>query len=152
MNPEPIIPRRGLGAETDAEMEAWLSRHRRDLVRTAVAILHDRDQAEDVNALKHRARRRSDVSLEAIDPGSLAQPAREDFGLGPMELERAIGSLPVTQQTVIRLRFYLGLSFREIGQNLLISTNTAASRTRYALRRLRQLLRRPPAETRRSPS
>ena len=60
--------------------------------------------------------------------------------LDALELERAIASLPPAQQVVIRLRFYLGLSFREIGRNLSISTNTAASRTRYALAGLRRRL------------
>ena len=112
VNREPIIPRRGLRAETDAEIAAWLTRHRRGLVRTATAILHDRDQAEDVvqstllrvwtavsrsevrdfaayvsravywNALKHRARRRSDVSLEAIDPKSAGGAGGRGQGAG----------------------------------------------------------------------
>ena len=58
----------------------------------------------------------------------------------PFELERAVADLPVSQQAVIRLRFYLGLSFREIGTALSISANTAASRSRYAIRALRQRL------------
>ena len=51
----------------------------------------------------------------------------------PGELEMAIGGLSHAQQAVIRLRYYGGLSFREIGNSLGISLNTAASRCRYAL-------------------
>ena len=68
--------------------------------------------------------------------------------LDALELERAVASLPPAQ-VVIRLRFYLGLSFREIGNNLSISTNTAASRTRYALAGLRRRLGTPRLESNR---
>jgi RNA polymerase sigma-70 factor (ECF subfamily) len=89
------------------------------------------------NAVKHRARRRVHSDL-----GSIAEPSAGDDPnrLDAIELERAVADLPVAQQTVIRLRFYLGLTFREIGKNLSISTNTAASRTRYALANLRRRL------------
>ena len=92
------------------------------------------------NAVKCRARRRPHVDLEAVgEPTTAGDPSR----LHALELERAVAGLPVAQQTVIRLRFYLGLTFREIGNNLSISTNTAASRTRYALANLRRRLGAP---------
>jgi RNA polymerase sigma factor (sigma-70 family) len=147
--------------------DALIAAERSRLVRSAYAILRDRDEAEDVvqqtllavwqrarqqplrnlegylaravywNALKRRVRRTSDVPLEAV-----AEPATgpAELCIDPFELERAIAELPPAQQTVIRLRFYLGLTFREIAANLAISTNTAASRTRYALKNLRRLL------------
>lgn len=93
-----------------------------------------------LNALRLRARRREWVSLE--DEGAEVElgfaPSGDDSAeLTPWELERAIGSLPPTQQAVIRLRFYGGLSFQEIGEALAISMNTAASRCRYALQAMR---------------
>jgi RNA polymerase sigma-70 factor, ECF subfamily len=56
-------------------------------------------------------------------------------------LERALRGLPETQQAVIRMKYYLGLSFREIADSLSISANTVASRCRYALACLRQTLK-----------
>jgi RNA polymerase sigma-70 factor (ECF subfamily) len=140
---------------------------RRKLVRTASSILKDRTEAEDLvqqtmlavweraqgeeirnpggylaravywNAIKQRARQRARLSLEHVEElPTLSRP--HDDRIDAIELELAISELPLTQQSVIRLRFYLGLSFREIGNNLSISTNTAASRTRYALARLRK--------------
>jgi RNA polymerase sigma factor (sigma-70 family) len=69
-----------------------------------------------------------------------SEPDGEEQQLGPLELERAIEELPLAQQTVVRLRYYVGMSFREVGQALSISANTAASRSRYALQKLRRSL------------
>ncbi len=93
------------------------------------------------NALKRRARRRIETSLDGLPepPARIASPFPENR-IDAFELELAIEQLPPAQQAVIRLRFYLGLTFREIGANLSISTNTAASRTRYALANLRTML------------
>ncbi len=52
------------------------------------------------------------------------------------QLEVAIRLLPEPQREVITLHIWGNLSFREIGQTLGISQNTAASRYRYALRNL----------------
>ncbi len=94
------------------------------------------------NALKRRARRRAHVSLESVPETSLPRTGGgAEVYLDPFELERAIAELPPAQQSVIRLRFYLGLSFAEIARNLSISINTAASRSRYALEKLRRALR-----------
>ena len=94
------------------------------------------------NALKARARR---VSRAELDDRALSRAGAVDESgaahrLEPFELERAIAELPVTQQTVVRLRFYMGLTFAEISRSLSISLNTAASRSRYALNHLRAAL------------
>ena len=67
--------------------------------------------------------------------------AEADVGITPDELERALAGLPPTQQAVLRMKYYVGLTFREIGEALSISANTAASRCRYALATLRRTLR-----------
>jgi RNA polymerase sigma factor (sigma-70 family) len=103
------------------------------------AYLH---RAVYVNSLKRRARRKR---LEPLDEHAAAPPPpMKDAGglpqISPLELERAIRGLPETQQAVIRLKYYVGLSFREIGDSLSISMNTASSRCRYALDFLRRRL------------
>jgi RNA polymerase sigma-70 factor (ECF subfamily) len=55
-------------------------------------------------------------------------------------LERALAALPPAQRQVIALKFDGGLTFAQIGQVLDVSMNTAASRYRYALRKLRAAL------------
>ncbi len=49
--------------------------------------------------------------------------------------------LPPTQQEVIHLRFYMGLSFKEISEDTGVSINTALGRMRYALINLRKVIK-----------
>lgn len=156
-------------ASDAASFAAFVQEHRPELVRAARRIAVDAAEAEDVvqdtltalwrhwarrrpddppayafravtlNAIKRRMRRRRTAPLEAagdvLDPApAAAEP------LDPLELERAIADLPPAQQVVIRMRYYLGFSLAQISRNLSISSNTAASRCRYALAALRKTL------------
>jgi RNA polymerase sigma-70 factor, ECF subfamily len=53
------------------------------------------------------------------------------------DLRRALYRLPHDQRLVVILRYYLDLTFDEVGQTLGISTKAAKSRTYRALERLR---------------
>jgi RNA polymerase sigma-70 factor (ECF subfamily) len=55
-----------------------------------------------------------------------------------IELQSTLQELPSEQREVIILHIWGQLSFEEIGDALEISSNTAASRYRYGLRKLRQ--------------
>lgn len=55
-------------------------------------------------------------------------------------VEEAIQQLPDEQREVLTMHIWGELPFREIGEALGISLNTAASRYRYALKKLRQIL------------
>ncbi len=57
------------------------------------------------------------------------------------ELSAALGQLPPDQRTVVHLKLWEGLTFAEIATALEIPPNTAASRYRYGLDKLRELLR-----------
>lgn len=70
-------------------------------------------------------------------------PAGEAGGLEPdavAVVARALAELPEEQRTVVVLKLYEDLTFQEIGEVLGISPNTAASRYRYALEKLRPKL------------
>lgn len=56
-------------------------------------------------------------------------------------LEEALAQLPAEQQAVVHLKLWQGLTFDEIATALGLSANTAASRYRYGLEKLRTLLR-----------
>jgi RNA polymerase sigma-70 factor (ECF subfamily) len=106
-----------------------------------------------LNSLKRRARRKEHLPLEMAEKVGTETPEVE-FASGrvkPGSLERALENLPEAQKTVLVMKYTLGLSFKEIGEALEISLNTAGSRCRYALAALRAALgahRHPPEETR----
>jgi RNA polymerase sigma-70 factor, ECF subfamily len=52
-----------------------------------------------------------------------------------------LGELPADQRAVLHLKLWEGLTFEQIAAALEISPNTAASRYRYGLDKLRRLLR-----------
>lgn len=56
-------------------------------------------------------------------------------------MEESIADLPQDQQLAVQLRLWDGLSFAEMAEVLDVSTNTAASRYRYGIDKLRQALR-----------
>ena len=62
-------------------------------------------------------------------------------GVISANLEGALNSLTPEQREVIALKIDAGLTFAEIGAALDVSPNTAASRYRYALEKLRAALR-----------
>lgn len=97
------------------------------------------------NAGQRRARRREALPLETeiLRAAGFDEPvAREavEEQLQKWDIEQAIGNLSASQREVVRLHYYAGLSFKEIGLALKISMNTAASRCRYALDQLRYAL------------
>jgi RNA polymerase sigma-70 factor (ECF subfamily) len=55
--------------------------------------------------------------------------------------EKGLGKLPIDQRTVIHLRLWEDMTFQEISELLDISINTAASRYRYGIDKLRAELR-----------
>jgi RNA polymerase sigma-70 factor (ECF subfamily) len=66
-------------------------------------------------------------------------PPNRDY-MGEQNLRRALGILPDDQRQVIVLHLWGELTFSEIGELLSVSSNTAASRYRYALAKLRDAM------------
>jgi RNA polymerase sigma-70 factor, ECF subfamily len=56
-------------------------------------------------------------------------------------LAEALAGLPTEQQAVVHLKLWAGLTFEQIAEALDIPLNTAASRYRYGLDKLRERLR-----------
>jgi RNA polymerase sigma-70 factor (ECF subfamily) len=76
--------------------------------------------------------------VEDATPGRL-----QDQVVTGDEVRRALNRLTYDHRLVIVLRFYLDLSFEEIGRTLRISPQTARSRTHRALARLRPIFNTP---------
>ena len=57
------------------------------------------------------------------------------------ELRNLVGLLPDEQREVVELRYFAGLSFKEIAEQTDVSINTALCRMRYALINRRKMIR-----------
>ena len=86
-----------------------------------------------------RDRTKENFAAEAVSP--FAAAANPDENTFRDELAAALGELPEEQRVVVHLKLWEGLTFEEIAAALEISPNTAASRYRYGLDKLRDRLR-----------
>jgi RNA polymerase sigma-70 factor (ECF subfamily) len=97
---------------------------------------------ECLSTLRRRSRRRAAMSARAwlvAASGSADPPPSE---LLRRDLERALKALTAEQREVVHLKVFGKLTFPQIAQATGVPANTAASRYRYALAHLRQLLSR----------
>jgi RNA polymerase sigma-70 factor (ECF subfamily) len=119
-------------AVQDAALKAWQDfaqfRHDADPKPWLLAIV--------ANECRHRQR----SNLRLVTP----RPATFDDGAGEpaldaesADLSRGLHRLPHEQRLALILRYYLDLSFEDIGRMLRVSTKTAKSRIYRALDRLR---------------
>ena len=86
-----------------------------------------------------RTRAHEAVGQEAVE---LFEPVvNPDETAYRKELAAALGELPPDQRAVVHLKLWEGLTFEAIAELLEIPLNTAASRYRYGIDKLRQRLR-----------
>lgn len=85
-------------------------------------------------AVRERARKALEQGMPIIQPVGSSASHEE-----AQEINVALGALPENQREVVMLKAYQGMTFQEIGHIVGISPNTAASRYRYALAKLRKL-------------
>ncbi|HKE35622.1 MAG TPA: sigma-70 family RNA polymerase sigma factor [Candidatus Acidoferrum sp.] len=84
--------------------------------------------------------RKARVRDVALDPQcAWFEPPHRDFA-AELSLRRVLWKLPEDQREVITLHIWGELTFAQIAEVLSISANTAASRYRYALAKLRDAL------------
>ena len=147
-----------------AEIELLYRQHGSALVLFAVAITGERSRAQDVvhhvflNLIEKRSLDRAtdkkaylfaSVRNAALNESKLRDrtvpldydsiwfdPPDRDY-IGEQNLRRAIAALPDEQREVIILHIWGELTFLQISDLLSISSNTAASRYRYAIAKLR---------------
>jgi RNA polymerase sigma-70 factor (ECF subfamily) len=86
-----------------------------------------------------REKTKENFAAEIIS--SLAKSSDPDEEIFRNELSVALGELPQEQRAVVHLKLWESLTFEEIADALDISPNTAASRYRYGLDKLRARLR-----------
>ena len=95
--------------------------------------------ARDRNRLKSRL----DVGLDAAEDVGADSGDPVEYAAGTEEarqLQQVLGRLPFDQREIIVLHLHQEMRFREIAGALGISINTAQSRYRYGLEKLRSIL------------
>jgi RNA polymerase sigma-70 factor (ECF subfamily) len=79
--------------------------------------------------------------LAEEEPRIFAVAENPDEAAFRESLSRALAELPADQRAVVHLKLWGNLTFEQIAETLDISPNTAASRYRYGLDKLRERLR-----------
>jgi RNA polymerase sigma-70 factor (ECF subfamily) len=90
---------------------------------------------------RHGARQRQYEQMSTEPVEIFARAAEPDERAFREMLSGALGELPPEQRAVAHLKLWEGLTFEQIAELLEIPLNTAASRYRYALDKLRERLR-----------
>ncbi|MFP5226414.1 MAG: RNA polymerase sigma factor [Acidobacteriota bacterium] len=94
-----------------------------------------------IDRIRQRERRHEEV----MDPGELPELAVEATPSDPMlsqQIRQLVASLPVTQRTVIALRYQEDMSVEEIGEALGMPAATVKSHLRRTLQLLREKMTR----------
>lgn len=87
-----------------------------------------------------REKRQNSWVLEHEPLFITAEEEGVDLAERTAEIDAAMAELPAAQRAVVHLKIWEGLTFAAISQALEIPQNTAVSRYRYALEKLRQKL------------
>ena len=86
----------------------------------------------------------SSVGFDILGSKNLAVPSIEEDIIDEQRAEEVralIEKLPEEQREVVKMRYYDGLSFKEIAEHTGVSINTALGRMRYALINMRQMIK-----------
>lgn len=120
-------------AQSNVELSS-LEQPRSYLIKMAHRIVIDLSRRDQARGRKHEA-----LSKEASEIFESSTNLDEDVFRKALSV--ALVELPLEQREVVHLKLWEGLVFEEIAHILEISPNTAASRYRYGLDKLRALLR-----------
>jgi len=86
----------------------------------------------------------SSAGFDILGSKNFAEPSIEDKLVSEQQAEEVralIEMLPEEQREVVKMRYYEGLSFKEISEHTGVSINTALGRMRYALMNMRQMIK-----------
>lgn len=86
----------------------------------------------------------ADAGFDILNTSRFSERTVEDDmadGQVSEQIRAMVGELPEEQREVVMMRYYAGLSFKEIAEQTDVSINTALGRMRYALINLRKMMR-----------
>ena len=111
-------------------------------IRDARAFLLRLARNAAIDAMRRRASRDKRHEGLAGETADLFAPAPDpDAAMFRQKLAEALLALPQEQREVVHLKLWEGLTFESIAETLEIPMNTAASRYRYGIDKLRERLR-----------
>lgn len=93
---------------------------------------------------QNRQLNESDAGYDVLGSLRFAERTVEDEIVGEQiadDVRHMVELLPEEQRTVVMMRYYSGLSFKEIAEHTGVSINTALGRMRYALINLRKMIK-----------
>ncbi|MBD8349513.1 RNA polymerase sigma factor [Dysgonomonas sp. HGC4] len=83
-----------------------------------------------------------ETEIDLLNNANLCEGTIEDqlvYGQILQDVKKLIQYLPESQREVLEMRYYQGLSFKEISEQTGISINTALGRMRYAILNIRKM-------------
>lgn len=86
----------------------------------------------------------SSAGFDILGSKNFAEPSIEEsiiLDQRAEEVRALVEELPDEQREVVKMRYYEGLSFKEIAEQTGVSINTALGRMRYALINMRQMIK-----------
>jgi RNA polymerase sigma-70 factor, ECF subfamily len=125
----------------EAVIRCWRRRRHIDDLRTYLFAAIRRCAMDHRRARTRRARHEQHAHAVVTEPMFANHPAAR---IGQLECQtrtkQTLAFLPAEQREVVVMKIWADMTFQQIADVLAISPNTAASRYRYALNRLRALL------------
>ncbi|HEX8310947.1 MAG TPA: sigma-70 family RNA polymerase sigma factor [Chthoniobacteraceae bacterium] len=95
-----------------------------------------------IDGVRRRStRERKHAAFGDVQMAVNSEPADADGAVIGDALEQALQGLPAEQRAVVHLKLWGGMTFEEVAKCLELSPNTAASRYRYGIDKLRDQLR-----------
>ena len=117
----------------EGKFSAWICRIARNLIvdyfrqeKTEASVSTDDGTVDILN--------RKELADETVEDAIIDLQIEED-------VRRLVGQLPQEQRRVVEMRYYEGLSFKEIAEQTGVSINTALGRMRYAILNMRRIAR-----------
>ena len=117
----------------EGKFSAWICRIARNLIvdyfrqeKTEASVSTDDGTVDILN--------RKELADETVEDAIIDLQIEED-------VRRLVGQLPQEQRRVLEMRYYEGLSFKEIAEQTGVSINTARGRMRYAILNMRRIAR-----------
>ena len=110
------------------------------ILRIAHNQVIDRFRAQKQN----RTLNESEAGYDLLGTIRIAESSIEDEMISAQidsDVRRLVDQLPDEQREVVMMRYYSGLSFKEIAEQTGVSINTALGRMRYALINLRRMIK-----------